>query len=107
MSPYLQQCYFILHFLTVCVNVDRVHGRRPLVEILLGVALLCAPLAGCFVAVAGPVHAALVGVRHLYYSVRKKIGKHDKQPWKKPAADALRKVYTNSLELNIKFWTQY
>lgn len=63
----------------MCVNVDRVHGRRPLVEILVGVALLCAPLAGRFVAVTGPVDAALVGIRHLYNPVRGKI-QHDKQP---------------------------
>lgn len=61
------------NFLTVCVSVDRVHGRRPLVEILIDVALVCVPLAGRFVAVTGPVHAALVGIRHLYYPVRKKI----------------------------------
>lgn len=63
----------MFHFLTVCVSVDRVHGRRPLVEILIDVALVCVPLAGRLVAVTGPVHAALVGIRHLYYSVRKKI----------------------------------
>lgn len=55
------------------VHVDRVHGRRPLVEILINVTLLRVPLAGWFIAVTGTIHAALVGIWHLYYPARKKI----------------------------------
>lgn len=53
--------------------MDRVHGRRPLVEILINVTLLRVPLAGRFIAVTGTIHTALVGIWHLYYPARKKI----------------------------------
>lgn len=63
------------------VDVDGVHRRRPLVEILVAVALLV-PLARRFVAVAGAVHAALVGVRHLDYPARKERATALQTGWK-------------------------
>jgi len=58
-----------LCWLTVRVSMDGIHGRSPLLKVLMSVALLCVPLGGWFVAITGCIYTALVGIWHLYHPV--------------------------------------
>lgn len=56
-------------FLTMRVSVNGIDGDSPLVQVVVGAAELCVPLADRLIAVAGTIHTALVGIRHLDHPV--------------------------------------